>query len=193
MAESLLLENQSLTPTIDECQKHIENAYNVIQQINSLMNNPEQYIYDYFEEIKRQVDLRRETLKQEIDECSDLIITDLEKTKSESMQNIKTLQIYSDIATSTVEIDKLNVQLNNIQLFEDTTKHENLLSVILASEDKFKKMLTLHQDFILRNQKFSFEFNRELKTPSIFGKVLIDWKAMTQDQGSLISYIWNSF
>lgn len=150
MAESFkLLEKQTITSTIDECQKHIEHAYSIIQQINSLTNNPEQYIYDYFEEIKRQVDLRRETLKQEIDECSDLIIADLEKIKSESMQNKKTVQICSDIENSTLEIDKLNEQWSNIQLFEDTTVFpstrndmKSLLSVILASEDKFKKVLT---------------------------------------------------
>ena len=46
-----------------------------------LEKEPENYIFEYFEDLKRQVDLRREELKLKLDNCSDEIIQSIERTK----------------------------------------------------------------------------------------------------------------
>jgi hypothetical protein len=46
-----------------------------------LEKEPENYIFEYFEDLKRQVDLRREELKLKLDNCSDEIIQTIERTK----------------------------------------------------------------------------------------------------------------
>ena len=61
----------------------------LFHELKSLEENPEGFIYEYFENIKRDVDLRRERLKQEIDQCSDTIIEEIEKIKSECMKTSK--------------------------------------------------------------------------------------------------------
>jgi len=58
----------------------------VIIQLEVLRDSPEGYIHDYFEEVKRQVDLRREKLKKEIDLPSDQMIDRIERTRAECMQ-----------------------------------------------------------------------------------------------------------
>lgn len=52
----------------------IEEANDNMAKIEALENNGENYIKDYFEDIKREVDLRREDLKLKIDDYSDSII-----------------------------------------------------------------------------------------------------------------------
>ncbi len=49
------------------CKKELENAKENVVKIEFLERNSEKYIYDYFEEIKRKVDIRREELKHKID------------------------------------------------------------------------------------------------------------------------------
>jgi len=73
-------------PAFEECKSHIENASKVIRQLEVLRDSPEGYIHDYFEEVKRQVDLRREKLKNEIDLSSDQMIDRIERTRAECIQ-----------------------------------------------------------------------------------------------------------
>ena len=62
----------------EECRNEIENAKKNVVEIGLLEKNAENYVYDYFEDIKRQVDIRREDLKFKIDTYSDQIIKSVE-------------------------------------------------------------------------------------------------------------------
>ena len=73
-ALNIKLSTLKLNPVYEECKSEINDARINIQMIENLEKNPENLIYEYFEELKRQVDLRRETLKLELDNCSDEII-----------------------------------------------------------------------------------------------------------------------
>ncbi len=70
-----------LTPIFDECKKVIKTARERVAKIDTLEKNSEGYIYDYFEDIKRQVDIRREDLKMKIDKYSDEVIQSIEGTQ----------------------------------------------------------------------------------------------------------------
>ena len=62
----------------EECRNEIENAKKNVVEIGLLEKNAENYVYDYFENIKRQVDIRREDLKFKIDTYLDQIIKSVE-------------------------------------------------------------------------------------------------------------------
>ena len=47
----------------EDCKKVLNESTNNISTLEALQKDPESYIYDYFGEIIRQVDLRREELK----------------------------------------------------------------------------------------------------------------------------------
>ena len=66
------------SPLFDECIKEIENAKENVLKVEELQKNGEMYNYDYFENIKRQVDIRRENLNLKIDNVSDEIIKSVE-------------------------------------------------------------------------------------------------------------------
>ena len=55
----------------------------LIWKLRDLKKYPEGFLYDYFEKVKRDVDLRREILKQEIDTYSDLVIKQIEDAHTE--------------------------------------------------------------------------------------------------------------
>ncbi len=55
---------------------------NNIFNVKASGNNSEAYIYEYFEDMKREVDLRREDLIQMIHNYSDEIITSIESNLS---------------------------------------------------------------------------------------------------------------
>ena len=61
------LNNLQLTPIYYECKKSIEDAKESEAEIESVARDPENYLYEYFENIKRDVELRREELKEKID------------------------------------------------------------------------------------------------------------------------------
>ena len=68
------LKTLKLNPVYEECITEINDAKINIQKIEILEKDPENYIFEYIEEFKRQVDLRREELKLKLDNCSDEII-----------------------------------------------------------------------------------------------------------------------
>ena len=70
-----------LNPVYDECKKEIGSAKMHVEKIENLEKDPEYYIFEYFEELKRKVDLRREDLKLKLDNCSDEIIKSIESVK----------------------------------------------------------------------------------------------------------------
>ena len=62
--------------------------------------NPESYIYEYFSNIKRQVDIRREDLKFKIDKCSDDIIQYVENAQSEL------IRLSKEVNETSIHIEK---------------------------------------------------------------------------------------
>ena len=51
----------------EDCEMVLNEAKKNIADIDALQEDPENFIYSYFEEIKKQVDLRREELKLKLD------------------------------------------------------------------------------------------------------------------------------
>lgn len=54
---NIQLNTLKLTPVYDECKSVIEEAQKNVTEIEVMNKDPENYIYEYFEGIKRQVDL----------------------------------------------------------------------------------------------------------------------------------------
>jgi hypothetical protein len=68
--------------------------------------NSEGYIYEYFEDIKRQVDIRREDLKMKIDKYSDEVIQSIEGTQLNYITISKQVnQISTNIEQSKKDLD----------------------------------------------------------------------------------------
>lgn len=154
-----------LSPLYEECNKEIEEARNNVENIELLQRNSESYIYEYFEEIKRQIDLRREDLKAKIDTCSDKIIRDVDNAKMNCIRLAKKINI------SSLQADKSQVT----QLFERLNKfgidHQTFYDVqqeIARLNKKFTKIIDEFNDDLIGNRKYSFDF-KDLPFEDIFG------------------------
>ena len=67
---------EKLNINFEECKTEINDAENKIQKIENLDKDPEKYIFECFEELKRQVDLLREEFKFKLDNSSFYTVKD---------------------------------------------------------------------------------------------------------------------
>jgi len=153
----------------EECRKEIENAKENVVEIGLLEKNAESYIYDYFEDIKRQVDIRRENLKSKIDTYSNQII------KSVEMDQMNLIKLSKEINKIDTDIEKYKVELKKSMLRFDTLefndkKFEDIKTSVAVLNKEFRKILAEYQDSVIGNKKYTFEFE-ELPIEDIFGRV----------------------
>jgi hypothetical protein len=164
------VELNKLAPSsmFEECRKEIENAKENMIEIGLLEKNAENYIYDYFEDIKRQVDIRREDLKFKIDTYSDQII------KSVEMNQMNLIQLSKEANQLTNNIEKSRTDLNQLIAQFDTLefdkKFEDIKASVAVVNQEFNKILAEYQDSLIGNKKCTFEF-KELPIEDIFGRV----------------------
>jgi hypothetical protein len=65
----------------------ISEARETILRLESLLVEPTCLVYEYFEQIKREIDAKRERLKFEIDEFSDELVQNVTRTQSDCMRS----------------------------------------------------------------------------------------------------------
>lgn len=139
---------------------------NTLQKINSIQKDPEIYVYDYFEEIKRHVDMRRENLKLEIDDYSDELIQQINKIQSECRETAKQIKFVNS------EIEELNEMLDEMNKYLDQPSNcipvINLKEKIDSKLDHFKMNLT-------NQREYGFKFN-DYEIENIFGNFFSDIK-----------------
>ena len=92
-ALGIKLNTLKLNPVYEECKTEINDARINIQKLEILEKNPENLISEYFEELKRHVELRRDELKLKLDNCSDQIIESIESAKENCIKSSKETKI----------------------------------------------------------------------------------------------------
>jgi hypothetical protein len=156
-------------PIFDECKLEVEEAKENMSKVQELEKKTEMYIYDYFEDIKREIDLRREGLKQKIDDYSDKMIKSLE------VNQMNYIKLSKEVNQMTVNIEKSKKELNELitrfdtLIFNDKKFQEIKTSVAVVNE-KLHRILAEYQNSLVGNKKYSFHFN-ELSIEEIFGCV----------------------
>ena len=155
------------SPVFDECMKELEEAKASVLKIEQLETNPESYIYDYFEDIKNQVDLRREDLKFKIDTYSDDIIKYIETTQTNCMKMSKEIEkITHNIDKSKKELNELIMKFDTLKF--DDEKYKGIKTTVSILNQDFKKVISDVQYSLLGNKEFAFQF-KELPIEDIFG------------------------
>jgi hypothetical protein len=149
----------------EECKKVIVEAQSNLAQVEVLDKDPESFIYEYFEDIKRKVDLRRETLKLRIDNSSDDIIQSIEKTKASCVELSKTVD------KLTAEIEKSKKELNKlVELFDtfDIDDKRDIMNSVIKFNRRLARIVGIHKASLIGNKDYSFEFN-EIQIDDMFG------------------------
>ena len=172
LQKQLRLELNALkvSPVFDQCMKEIEDAKENVIKIEFLEKNAENYIYDYFEDVKRQVDIRREDLKFKIDMYSDEIIKSVELNQTNLIKLSKEAnQLTTNIEKSRKDLNELIAQFDTLE-FNDK-KFEDIKTSVAVVNREFYKILAEYQDSLISNKKHTFEF-KELPIEDIFGRVI---------------------
>ena len=115
--------NKVKSPVFNDCKNEIKKAEEQIATIEPLEKNSELYIYEYFEDIKRQVDLRREKLKLEIDKSSDNLIGSIETTQRSLINFSKSKPASANIEKVKDDMNELIKQLDTLEFNDDKLKN----------------------------------------------------------------------
>jgi hypothetical protein len=106
-----------LNPVYEECKKEIDDAKNNIEEIETLEKDAENFILKYFEDLKRQVDQRRENLKMKLDNCSDEIILSIGSAKESCTKLSKeSKRLSTEIEKSKQELTHLIDRFDNFEI-----------------------------------------------------------------------------
>ena len=157
-----------MTPIIfDECKLEIKKANENVAKIELLEKNSESYIYEYFAEIRRHVDIRREDFKMKIDKYSDEVIQSIESTQVNYNNLCKQVnQISTDIKQSKKELDEFTKGFDTSEI--DEKKLEVIKQGVVAVNEKFNKIILNYNNSIVGNKEYSFTFS-ERPMADIFG------------------------
>ena len=150
-------------------------------EIEALAKDPENFIYEYFADIKLQVDLRREDLKQKIDTYSDEIIQSIENTVFALNTQLNCIKLSKESKKIEIEIEKANTELNELivrfgilsfrcdtfkvsdKMFEDKKESASVLT------GRFSCLIDEYKDLLLDLKKYTFGF-KEVVIKDVFGR-----------------------
>ena len=162
--------NQSIVKMMRNCS-NIGSMQNKLDELNSLIEEydnikPDLYIYDYFADLIRKVDLHREELIKEINEKSDEIIKQLKikendckinsfKLEKINMKNDNLSKWKNQLRVSTIDQDTLN---------DLTLKINNNIQNIRDQIVKYKNELTLNKSINFIKFENSSNFGKLVET-----------------------------
>ena len=166
-ALNIKLSTLKLNPVYEECKTEINEAKNNIQLIENLDKDPENFIYEYFLELKRQVDLRREKLKLELDNYSDEIIQSIDSTKDNCIKlSTESKRLNTEIENSKNELTEL---IDDFDTFEiDNEKFEDIRQHLTILNGNLSRKFSEYKDSIIGGKEYTFEF-KEIDIKSSFG------------------------
>ena len=130
--------------------------------------NSEGYIYEYFEDIKRQVDIRREDLKMKIDKYSDEVIQSIKRNQVNYIKLSKQVnQISTEIEQSKIELDDYVKRFDTFGIGDE--KSEAIKQRVVGVNEKFDKIILDYNNALIGNKKYSLRFN-EIPIADMFGR-----------------------
>ena len=164
---NIKLNSLKLNSVYDKFKREITDAKNNIQKLENLQKYPENYIFEYFEELKRQVDLRREELKLKLDNCSDEIIQSIEITKEDCIKLSKETKRYStEIQQSNEKLTKLIDRFDTFDI--DEKKFEEIRQSLSILNGGLTRTLIEYKDSMIGEKEYTFEF-QEIDVKGLFG------------------------
>lgn len=151
------LNAMDINPIYEECKDEIEKANKSVEQIEETTNDSENYIYNYFEVIKRQVDIRREVLKEKIDNYSNELIQSINETRASYIKLSKeTSELKTKIENSKKELNELINQFDTLKI-DEKNFHSIKNKVVALSYILKDDCIKLNSSFI-GHKEYSFGY-----------------------------------
>jgi len=139
-----------------------------LREIESIRKDPDNYISEYFGELTRQVDLRRETLIEDIHKYSDELIQKIEKLKQECVAKSKEASRITD------ELDMIKTKINDLNSTFNSLEVDDIRIEEIMSQKKSKEINDLVEPalkrykFELQGKKYYKFSKKETKLEDVF-------------------------
>jgi hypothetical protein len=158
------------SPIFNECKLLIKEIKETADKVEAITNDPKSFIYEYFSNLKRNVNLRREELKFKIDEYSDKLVQSIDDTQ------LKCTQLSNENKLMKEQFNESNYKLNKLikefDIFEfNDKKFEELKKKADVLRIKFNNIMADYKITLLNNKKHSFEFKEEIVS-DVLGKII---------------------
>jgi hypothetical protein len=143
----------------------------LVKEFESLNNEPESFIYNYYAEMKAKVNLRREELLEAVNLKYEAIMDDLKAKENEAKQEaIKMKQLSENITDLRCYFDGLMASLTNM-LFSEK-KYSEIVMEANYCKTKVTKGLKEYKERLLLKRELNFEFETS-NDESILGSLIV--------------------
>ncbi len=144
-------------------------------KVNDLIKDPKNFIYEKISDLKREIDLRKEKLKAEIDKTCAEMIAKLDEYQQECYENIPSLKLVDASSDALLQAQKYpdEVTKDNNQLLlvsNDSKRKEIQIEAKQLDRNLFVRCENLKEDLMMnkvwayKERKTSVnDFQRELK------------------------------
>lgn len=163
------LNTLTASPAFNACKQQLDEARKNVANIERLEETSENWIYEYFADIKRQVGIRQEDLKSQIDQYSDDINKSIDNTLLGYMKLSRNCsQISASVEKSKKDVKRYSKQFDTLEL--DDKRFEVIKRGVEAVNEELHSKIAEYQDSLHGNKKYTFQFD-ELPIEDVFGRV----------------------
>ena len=167
-ALSIELSTFELTPVYGECKKVIGEAQKDVAEIESIYKDQELYVLEYFEDIKRQVVLRREVLKERIEKYSDETIESINNAQVTCQKLAKEVnKLSKDFDNAKLELNELINQFDTFKVCDQ--RFQEIKGSVSELKEEIKQMLTTYKSSLIDDKEYAFRF-KHIQISKFFGK-----------------------
>jgi len=141
-----------------------------MNEVEFIRKEKENFLYEYFSEITREVDLRRDTLIRDIEEYSNEIIENINKLRQEyldsSSHQLKLAEEVFDACKS--EISELKNKFESFEMYDK--KFEEVLTKSKALQEELYPLVEIYKFELHGNKSYRFE-SKEIEISEVFGSL----------------------
>ena len=149
----------------------------MIDEFTNINDDSETFIYNYFSELERKVDIKRENLIQEIHNISDKLMGEIQVQKNyiqSKQEKRKKKQAYDkeQLRKYEIELDKYNKELKDYSI--DLSKWKTVQTETEEKREDLKiKIENLKQE-LMCNRAITFEAGKaQINSKELFGEILV--------------------
>jgi len=151
----------------NENNKIIQDLNKNLREIEAIRKDPDNYISEYFGELTRQVDLRRETLIEDIHKYSDELILMIEGLKQDCVAKSK------EASGSTNDLDTIKAKMNDLNSTFNSLEFDDIKHGEIMTQKKSKEVSDLMGP-VLKKYKFELQGEKYFKLVKITNEIKLE-------------------
>jgi len=144
-----------------KCQNYINDLQKNCQEINLIQKDPSIFVYEYFEDLKREVDIRREDLKFQLDTYSNNLINEITQYQEECSQiSNKTNELSKQIESLKKEMNNLIERFDTFDFSDE--KFDKIIKDATTLKPAVASCLETFKSLLVNNKEYSFKFKDKI-------------------------------